>query len=43
MLITKVIKLFCVLDLLTVIAHESRKLIWNNKIIRIFAQNIYDI
>lgn len=28
------------LDLLTVIEHESRNIIWNNKIIRIFALKI---
>ena len=28
------------LDLLTVIEHESRSFIWNNKIIRIFAAKI---
>ena len=29
------------LDLLTVIEHESRNFIWNNKIICIFAAKIY--
>ncbi len=43
MLIISLISLFSILDLLTVIAHESRNLIWNNKIIRIFAHIIYDI
>ena len=31
------------LDLLTVIEHKSRKFTWINKIIRIFAANIYNI
>ena len=31
------------LDLLTVIEHKSRNFTWRNKIIRIFAANIYNI
>lgn len=31
-----------ILVLLTVIGHESRKIIWNNKIFRIFAAIIYE-
>ena len=42
-LIVKLIGLIIVLVLLTVIEHKSRKITCRNKIIRIFAANIYNI
>ena len=42
-LILKLIGVNLVLVLLTVIEHKSRNFTWRNKIIRIFAANIYNI
>ena len=39
----KLIGVNLVLVLLTVIEHKSRNFTWRNKIIRIFAANIYNI